>query len=86
MPTFAEVYYYHAHYGFDNDPWEERDEYGFMIADNFNHAMSKIVDYYRDDLMSVTIEYIGDTGMICIENKEVAEAFKASYSKTHYGE
>ena len=86
MPISTEVYYYHAHYGFDNGSWEEHDEYGFMVADNFKHAMSKIVDYYRDDLMSVTIEYIGDTGMISVHNKEIAESFKLSYMRTHYQE
>ena len=86
MPVDTDVYYYHAHFGFDDNGFEERDEYGFVIANGFKHAMSKIHDYYRDDLMSVQIEYIGDTGMVCINNKAVAEVFKASYTKTHYGE
>jgi hypothetical protein len=48
--------------------------------------MEQITDYYKDDLMGVDIQYAGDTGMITIGNKEIAEAFKKSYIKTHYGE
>lgn len=83
---FDEVFYFHAHYGFEGEKWEERDEYGFIVASDFKDAMAQIVDTYRDDLMSVEIEYVGDTGIVAIENKEVAEAFKKSFTKTHYGE
>ena len=68
------------------EKWEERDEYGFVTANNFIHAMEQISDYYRDNLISVDIQYAGDTGMITVDNKEIAEAFKKSYIKTHYGE
>ena len=82
-----DVFYFHAHYGCDTlEKWEERDEYGFVSANNFIHAMEQISDYYRDDLISVDIQYAGDTGMITIDNKEIAEAFKKSYIKTHYWE
>ena len=40
------------------------------------HRKSRIKDYAD----------AGDTGMITIDNKEIAEAFKKSYIKTHYGE
>lgn len=85
-----EVFYFHAHYGYEGyditEDWEERNEYGFVLAKNFTHAMEQVVDYYRDDLLSVEIQYVGDTGMISVDNKEIAEAFKKSYIKTHYGE
>ena len=82
-----DVFYFHAHYGCDIlEKWEERDEYGFVSANNFIHAMEQISNYYKDDLISVDIQYAGDTGMITINNKEIAEAFKKSYIKTHYGE
>ena len=82
-----DVFYFHARYGCDAlEKYEERDEYGFVSANNFIHAMEQISDYYRDDLISVDIQYVGDTGMITIDNKEIAEAFKKSYIKTHYGE
>lgn len=82
-----DVFYFHAHYGYDiMEKWEERDEYGFVVAKNFIHAMEQITDYYKDDLMGVDIQYAGDTGMITTGNKEIAEAFKKSYIKTHYGE
>ena len=82
-----DVFYFHARYGCDIlEKYEERDEYGFVSANNFIHDMEQISDYYRDDLISVDIQYAGDTGMITIDNKEIAEAFKKSYIKTHYGE
>ena len=82
-----DVFYFHARYGCDIlEKWEEQDEYGFVTANNFIHAMEQISGYYRDDLISVDIQYAGDTGMITIDNKEIAEAFKKSYIKTHYGE
>ena len=81
------VFYFHARYGYDIlEKYEERDEYGFVSANNFIHAMEQISGYYRDDLISVDIQYAGDTGMITIDNKEIAESFKKSYIKTHYGE
>ena len=82
-----DVFYFHVCYECDiSERWEERDEYGFVTANNFVHAMEQISGYYRDDLISVDIQYAGDTGMITIDNKEIAEAFKKSYIKTHYGE
>lgn len=82
-----DVFYFHAHYDCDTlEKWEERDEYGFVSANNFIHAMEQISNYYKDDLISVDIQYAGDIGMITIDNKEIAEAFKKSYIKTHYGE
>lgn len=78
-----DVFYFHAHYGWE---CEERDEYGFVLAKDFVHAMEQIFAYYRDDLFNVDIQYAGDTGMITIDNQEIAEAFKKSYIKTHYGE
>ena len=86
--NFDNVYFYHAHFGGDfvDALWEERDEYGFIVAKSYLEAMSQIVNTYRDELMSVFIEYIGDSGMICIKDRELAEAFKECYIKTHYGE
>ena len=82
-----DVFYFHARYGCDIlEKYEERDEYGFVSANDFIHAMEQISGYYRDDLISVDIQYVGDTGMITIDNKEIAESFKKSYIKTHYGE
>lgn len=81
-----EVYYFHVHYGYDYEGWKEKDEYGFLLASNFIHAMNQIVEYYRDDLLSVKISQLGDTGIISIENEEVAEAFRKSFLKTHYEE
>lgn len=80
-----DVFYFHAHYGFEGAArWEERDEYGFLIASDFNTAMKWVTDYYAGDLLSVEIKYAGDTGMISINNKQVAEAFMNAYQATHY--
>ena len=81
-----EVFYFHAHYGYDFDGWQERDEYGFVLAKNFVNAMEQVVDYYRDDLMGVEILYTGDTSIIPVNDEGIAEAFRKSYIKTHYGE
>jgi hypothetical protein len=81
-----EVFYFHVHYGYDFDGWQECDEYGFILAKNFVNAMEQIVDYYKDDLLGVEIQYTGDSGMISVNNKGVAEAFRKSYIETHYGE
>ena len=81
-----EVFYFHAHYGFEYEGWTERDEYGFMVAKDFNHVMQAITEYYREDLISIEIQYVGDTGMISIDDKEIAESFRKSYIKTHYEE
>ena len=83
---FYDVFYFHARYGFENGGWEERDEYGFVVAKDFNGAMSFVFNQYRNDLLSVEIEYVGDSGIISVDNKEIAEAFKKSFIKTHYGE
>lgn len=84
--NFGDVFYFHAHFGFEAGKWEEHDEYGFVIAEDFNHAMNWITNYYREDLLSIEIEYVGDTGMVSIEDKKAAENFKRAYIKTHYGE
>ena len=81
-----DVFYFHAHYGYEGESWEEHDEYGFLLARDFVCAMEQITEYYRDDLMGIEIHCIGDSGMISVENKEIAEAFKKSFVKTHYGE
>lgn len=83
---FDNVYYFHVHFGCEVEFWEERDEYGFITAQSFNEAMTKIVDVYREDLMSVNLEYIGDTSIVSINNKELAEKFKEAFINTHYGE
>lgn len=84
---FYDVFYFHAHYGGEVlNKWEEFDEYGFVVAKDFNGAMEQISNQYRSELMSVSVECIGDSGIVSCNDKEVAEAFKRSYIKCHYGE
>lgn len=81
-----DVFYFSARYVIEEEDYRESEQHGFLVAESFNKAMDWIVDYFRDDLISVEISFIGDTGLISTENKEIAEAFKKSYVKTHYGE
>ena len=83
-----DVFYFHARYGYEasDNEWAEKDEYGFIIAKDFNCAMNYIVSIYRDDLLSVEIKYASDAGIISCDNKEIAEGFLRSHIKTHYGE
>lgn len=84
-----DIFYFSARYIYEDEDkkYEEREQHGFLVAEDFNKAMSLVADYFRDDLISIKITCIGDTcGLISTENKEVAEAFKKSYLKTHYGE
>lgn len=81
------VFYFNARFVFEDQPYEERNQYGFLAAEDFIHAMKQITDYFGEDLISISLTFVGDTcGIISTENKEVAEAFKKSYLKTHYGE
>lgn len=80
------VYYFHAIYGYEGDKgWEESHEYGFIAAENFLAAAEQITESFRKDLISFTLEEIGDD-LISTNNKEIAESFKKSLIKTHYGE
>lgn len=82
-----DIFYFSARYIYEDEKYEEREQHGFLVAEDFNKAMFLVADYFRADLISVKITCIGDTcGLISTENKEVAEAFKKSYLKTHYGE
>ena len=82
-----DIFYFSARYIYEDKKYEEREQHGFLVAEDFNKAMFLIADYFRADLISVKITCIGDTcGLVSTDNKEVAEAFKKSYLKTHYGE
>ena len=81
-----DVFYFSARYVFADNPYEEREQHGFVVAENFNKAMEQIVEYFGNDLLSVKITVIGDTTLISVEDKDIAEAFKKSYLKTHYGD
>lgn len=82
-----DIFYFSARYIYEDERYEEREQHGFVVADDFKKAMEWIYNHFQTDLISVKIECIGDTfGVISTENKEIAEAFKESYLKTHYGE
>lgn len=82
------VYFFKAtYYGYDDKPHDLKEEthYGFISASGFAAASQEIIEYYREDLISFSLEEIGDT-LICVDSKAIAEAFKEAYKKTHYGE
>ena len=80
------VYYFHVVYGYEGEnEWHKKHEYGFIQAQDFVEATRQIANSFRSDLLSLKLEEIGDD-LISTDNKEVAEAFKKSFIKTHYGE
>ena len=83
--TFNYVYYFHVHYGYDIDGWKEKDEYGFVTANDFEGAYAHLKAYYGDDILSYTLEYIGDTGLISVGNKGMVEMLKNEFTNYHYG-
>lgn len=83
--SFDNVYYFHVHYGFDLDGWQEKDEYGFIAANDFEEAFAQLKRYYGDDIISYTLEYIGDTGIISIGNVDLATSFRQAFIDCHYG-
>ena len=78
--TFNYVYYFHVCYG-----WKEKDEYGFVTADDFEGAYAHLKAYYGDEILSYTLEHIGDTGLISVGNKGMAEMLKDEFTNYHYG-
>ena len=83
---FNYVYCFHVHYGYDVDGWKEKDEYGFVTADDFEGAYAQLKSYYGDDIISFTLEYIGDTGLISVGDKAMVDALKDEFTNYHYGE
>ena len=82
-----DIFYFSARYIYESENYEEREQHGFLVAENFVKAMEWVSNYFQTDLISVEISCIGDTcGLISTDNAEIAEAFKNSYLKTHYGE
>ena len=79
------VYCFYVHYGFDMDGWYEKDEYGFIAANSFEDALAQLRGYYGDDILSFGLEYIGDTGIISIGDKELVKSFMKSFVDYHYG-
>ena len=82
---FENIYYFHVHYGYELDTWEEKDEYGFVPANSFEAALEQLKTYYGNDMLSVTLEYIGDTGVLSLGNKDLAKKFRQEFIKYHYG-
>lgn len=82
---FDNVYCFYVHYGFDMDGWREKDEYGFIAANSFEDALAQLRGYYGEDILSFGLEYIGDTGIISIGDKELVKSFMKSFIDYHYG-
>ena len=82
--SFDELFYFHVKYGYDDGTWKERDEYGFVPANSFEDALAHLREYYGSDIMSVTLESIGDFGLLAVGNKELVDTMKREFIKYHY--
>ena len=83
--TFNYVYCFSVHYSYELDGWQEEDEYGFIIADNFEGAYAQLKAYYGDDILSYSLEYICDTGLFSVSNKAMVDMLKDEFINYHYG-
>lgn len=83
--TFNYVYCFSVHYGYELNGWQERDEYGFITANDFEGAYAQLKGYYGEDITGYSLEYIGDTGLISIGDKELVQSFRKSFIDYHYG-
>jgi hypothetical protein len=81
---FNNVYCFCVHYGFDLDGWQEKDDYGFITANDFEGAYAQLKAFYGEDILSFGLEYIGDTGIVSIGDKELVKSFKQSFINHHY--
>lgn len=79
------VYCFSVHYGFELDGWKEMDEHGFVVADDFEGAYAQLKAYYGDDILSYSLEYIGDTGLLAIGDKAMVDMIKKEFTNYHYG-
>ena len=79
------VYCFGVHYGYDLDGWVEKDEYGFIMANDFEGAYAQLKAYYGDDILSFSLEYVGDTCLISIDNKAMIDTLKDEFTNYHYG-
>ena len=79
------VYCFSVHYGYDLDGWQEKDNYGFITANDFEGAYAQLKAFYGEDILSFSLEYIGDTGIVSIGDKELVKSFKQSFIDCHYG-
>ena len=82
---FNNVYCFFVHYGYDIDGWKEKDEYGFITANSFEEAYLQLKGYFGDDILSYGLEYIGDTGILSINDKALVKTFKKAFTDYHYG-
>lgn len=82
--TFNYVYCFSVHYGYDLDGWQEKDEHGFIIADDFEGAYAQLKAYYGNDILSYSLEYIGDTGLFSVSNKAMVDMLKDEFTNYHY--
>ena len=84
--TFDSVYCFSVRYGYTLDTWQEKTEHGFVVANNFEGALEQLRGYYGDDMLSFSLEYIGDTGLLAIDNKQLVEDFRKQFIGYHYGD
>ena len=77
------TFYFIVTYGFIDcaNKFTEKTEYGFIIGDSIIDVIKKLNNYYGEDLVKITVEFVSDSGVIAIGNKEEAERFKKEIEK-----
>ena len=81
------IYFFEATFGFEYDgKWTEQKNYGFVHGKTFVEATAQVNEYYGDELLKVTIECIGDSSLLCVDNEKVANEFKKAHLSCLYGE
>ena len=78
------VYCFFVFFLYDLDGWQEKDDYGFITANDFEGAYAQLKAFYGEDILSFGLEYIGDTGLISIGDKELVQSFRQSFINHHY--
>lgn len=82
---FNSVYCFSVHYGYELDGWQEKDEYGFIVANDFEGAYAQLKAYYGNDILSYSLECIGDTGLFSVGHKAMVGMLKDEFVNYHYG-
>ena len=44
-----DTFYFDIHYVYEESPYEEREQHGFVVAEDFIEAMKRIAEYFGND-------------------------------------
>ena len=48
-------------------------------------AYAQLKAYYGEDILSYSLEYIGDTGLFSVSSKAMIDMLKDEFTNYHYG-